>query len=306
MKTPILLIIFNRPETTQTVFNAIKKVKPKTFFIAGDGARNHKVGEYEICLKTRSIVSQIDWDCEVKTLFQSENLGCFKAVNTALDWFFESVHQGIILEDDCCPTDNFFKFMEWGLETYENDAQIGMICGSNLIEHKFPISNRNGFSHLINIWGWASWRNIWKKHNIFLTIHDIQKNRKIINTHMNFTWWQEIYWNELFKFTVYMGSTWDFQLQHSFFRLKLLSVYPSRNLIFNLGFSGNGTHTNQGEPAFIAKTKPNDNHNILDLPPNSTKESSIERDNLLAKEIWNQNIKATLKLKLMNIYRLNT
>lgn len=305
METPILLIIFNRPETTQIVFDAIKKNKPKYLYVAGDGARDYKIGELEVCLKTRSILSQINWNCEVKTLFQQENLGCFKAVNIALNWFFDYVEQGIILEDDCCPSENFFRFMEWGLETYKDDPQIGMICGSNLIEYKFPLSDRNGFSHLINIWGWASWGNTWKKHNTFLTIHDIQKNKHDINSYMRFNWWQKVYWNELFKFTVYLGSTWDFQLQHSFFRLKLLSVYPSKNLVFNLGFSGNGTHTNQAEPYFVAKTKPNDNYDILELNPNLSKNPLIKRDNLLAKEIWNYNLITTIKLKLMNLYRLN-
>lgn len=305
METPVLLIIFNRPESTQLVFNAIKKSKPKFFFIAADGPRIHQKGEYETCMLARSVLKQIDWECNVKTLFHDENLGCFRAVNKALSWFFSCVEYGIILEDDCLPSDNFFKFMEWGLHLYKNDSQIGMITGSNLIDFKCSSTKRNGFSNLINIWGWASWRRVWIKHDPYLTIKSIQLHRNIIQQKMRFNWWQKIYWKELFKFTVYLGSTWDFQLQHSFFRMNLLTVYPCRNLIFNIGFSGDGTHTNIDRPSYVIMSKPVDNYDILQYTPDLTKMVDFKRDNILAKKIWYYTPFTAIKLKIMNTIRLN-
>ncbi len=100
---PILFLIFNRPDTTQKVFNVIKEIKPKKLFVAADGPRIGREGETILCQKTRDIIKQINWDCELKTLFRENNLGCGKSVSSAITWFFENVEEGIILEDDCLP-----------------------------------------------------------------------------------------------------------------------------------------------------------------------------------------------------------
>ena len=106
--TPVLFLIFNRPDTTQKVFDAIKKAKPKQIFVAADGPREDKEGEKEKCEQARKVIEKIDWDCKVKTLFRDKNLGCKVAVSSAIDWFFENVEEGIILEDDCLPSQSFF------------------------------------------------------------------------------------------------------------------------------------------------------------------------------------------------------
>ena len=106
-ETPILYIIFNRIDTVQQTFPVIKKQKPKHLYVAADGPRIEKSGEAEKCNQVRNwVLSQIDWDCEVKTLFREDNLGCGKGPASAISWFFENVEQGIILEDDCLPTDS--------------------------------------------------------------------------------------------------------------------------------------------------------------------------------------------------------
>lgn len=305
METPILFIIFNRPETTRLVFESIRKMKPKILFVAADGPRKEIIEENEICKRTRDVIQIIDWECNIKTLFHETNLGCYRAVNEAITWFFNNVEQGIILEDDCLPTSNFFKFMEWGLEAFKDNHQIGMISGSNLIDYKILLERRNGYSQFINIWGWASWKSVWQRHNVFLTIYEVQRNQNNINTYMNFNWWQKIYWHELFKYTIYLGSTWDFQLQYTFFKMNLLSVYPCKNLIFNIGFSGKGTHTKINTPSYIHLSKPVDDFDINMYLPVYEKCVHYERDFQLAKEIWHYNWISAFKLKIMNLYRLN-
>jgi hypothetical protein len=107
LQTPILFLVFNRPDTTQLVFNKIREQQPRYLYVAADGWRNHKAGEKELCLETRAVIDQIDWDCDVKTLFRDSNLGCGHAVSEAITWFFNQVEQGIILEDDCLPVLSF-------------------------------------------------------------------------------------------------------------------------------------------------------------------------------------------------------
>ena len=144
--TPILFLIFNRPDTTIEVFNRIKKIQPKYLFVAADGPRQDKIGEKEMCEATRAIIEQIDWDCEVKTLFRESNLGCGKAVSEAISWFFVHNEMGIILEDDCLPDLSFFSFCENLLEKYKDDSRISTICASN-----YQLQNNTSNSYYFSI-----------------------------------------------------------------------------------------------------------------------------------------------------------
>jgi hypothetical protein len=304
-QTPVVLIIFNRQVETKETLGAIKKVKPKQLFVVADGPRPRVNSDVKNVNECRELLKLIDWECDVVKIFSEENLGCMQRIITGLDIVFKSVDRAIILEDDCVPSINFFRFTEWGLGAFQNEAQIGMISGSNLISNKYKTELRNGFSSLINIWGWATWRSVWSCHNKFLTIAEIQNRMGEINRRMNFSWWQSMYWRELFKYTVYAGSTWDFQLQFTFFKLKLLSVYPCKNLVNNIGFSGNGTHTNIKMPEYILNNKVDEEFDILQLPPDITKTVTNVRDNMLAHEIWHFNAVTALRLKFMNFIRLN-
>ena len=128
---PVLFLIFNRPETTIQVFSAIKKAQPNRLYIAADGPRSEYPDEENHCKIARTIATNVDWDCEVKTLFRDQNLGCRLAVSQAIDWFFEQEPEGIILEDDCLPDQSFFWFCNELLERYRDDTRIMHIGGTN-------------------------------------------------------------------------------------------------------------------------------------------------------------------------------
>ena len=108
--TPIIFIIFNRPDTPQFVFDEIKKIKPKELFVTADGPRIGNFEDKVKCDETRRIIDQVDWDCEVYKNYSEVNLGCKRGVSSGTNWFFENIDEGIILEDDCVPDQTFFKF----------------------------------------------------------------------------------------------------------------------------------------------------------------------------------------------------
>lgn len=89
LSTPILLIIFNRPDVTSKVFETIRKAKPKILYVASDGPRKEEIEENKIVMQTRQIATAVDWPCKVKTLFRSKNLGCKYSVSGAIDWFLK-------------------------------------------------------------------------------------------------------------------------------------------------------------------------------------------------------------------------
>ena len=164
LETAILILLFNRPETTIRVFDKISQIKPQRLYIASDGPRKNIDGEKEKVKKVREIATRVDWPCEVKTLFRNENLGCKKGVSSAITWFFEQEEQGIILEDDCVPNLDFFTFCESLLDRYAEDERVSVITGNNFQNNKWRGDASYYFSKYNHCWGWASWRRSWKDY----------------------------------------------------------------------------------------------------------------------------------------------
>jgi hypothetical protein len=167
--TPVLLLIFNRPEYTREVFGAIRAVRPKYLYIAADGPRPGHEEDIGLCREARSVADQIDWDCEVHTLFRDRNLGCKMGVSSAITWFFDAVTEGIILEDDCVPDPSFFGYCSRLLERYRDDERVMMITGTNHFFNKLEIPESYFFSQWYSVWGWATWRRAWRLYDIRLT-----------------------------------------------------------------------------------------------------------------------------------------
>lgn len=235
LKTPVLFLIFNRPEETARVFKEIKKQRPKYLYVAADGPREHKAGEKELCEQTRAIIEQVDWDCEVKTLFREENLGCKQAVSQGITWFFDNVEEGIILEDDCLPSNSFFRFCEVNLEKYRHDTRIMHISGENPLDASFN-SESYFFSKIPHIWGWASWRRAWSLYDAELQNFDyFIQNNLIQNVFEQKE--AQLYWNKIFT-RVKNGeiNTWDYQWTYALFVNNGLSIVPNKNMVSNIGF----------------------------------------------------------------------
>lgn len=244
LETPVLFLIFNRPDMTKRVFEEIRKQKPKSLYVAADGPRPKKDGEAELCEQARQIVLNVDWDCEVKTLFRETNLGCQQAVYKAITWFFENVEEGIILEDDCFPHPSFFVFCEQMLEKYRNNKRVMHISGETQIAEDLT-EDSYYFSNIPHIWGWASWRRSWNLYDVKMKDYpDFVKKKKIKeifkNRYHQGDWLKtlnQMYWKEI--------DTWDYIWCYTLFNNNGLSIIPNKNMVTNIGFGENSTHTSQ-------------------------------------------------------------
>ncbi len=254
-KTPILFLIFNRPEVTSRVFEEIKKQKPKYLFVAADGPRSNFEEDIEKCKICREIVlNNIDWDCEVKTLFRDDNLGCGRGVSQAISWFFENVEQGIILEDDCLPHQSFFGFCEELLEKYKHDEKVYGISGNNFQKGIQRGDASYFFSNYSHIWGWASWRRAWEHYDFNLEQLEKFKENKLI-TKIDKRKIFESYWISIFKKTAIKEiDTWDYQWQFAVWNNEGLIASPNLNLISNIGFGQQATNTTVTSPFANMKT----------------------------------------------------
>lgn len=241
LETAVLFLVFNRLDTTKQVFQAIREAKPPRLYIAADGARESKEGEAEKVKAVRDYILQnIDWDCEVKTLFREKNLGCKIAVSSAITWFFGNEEMGIILEDDCLPSQSFFWFCEELLERYKDDMRVGMISGDN-----FQKGIKRGeadyyFSIYNHIWGWASWANRWKNYDVDLKNFDDTKFiEKLFDNKKTLA-----YWTQTFQtMKKQLINTWDYQWTFTLWNNNQLTILPNTNMIENVGFGADATHT---------------------------------------------------------------
>lgn len=244
--TPVLMIIFNRPDTTRMVFEAIRAVKPPRLYIAADGPRPGKESDIEQCRETRKIVREVDWDCEVKTLFRDINLNCGKAPASAMTWFFEHEEAGIILEDDCLPSQSFFWFCQELLERYRDDDRVMHIGGNNFLNGwRKDRDYSYYFSRCGHVWGWATWRRAWAKFDFKISLYEKLKQKGYFeNFFMNPL--EKIYRLSKFDKTIAANGSadwWDYQWDFARYAQSGLAIIPEKNLVKNIGFGDNATHT---------------------------------------------------------------
>ena len=236
MNTPVLFLIFNRPETTAEVFSVIKTVKPPRLYIAADGPREERKEEADLCNKTRAFVlNAIDWECEVHTLFRETNLGCGLAVSEAITWFFSQEEMGIILEDDCVPASSFFDFCEVLLYKYQYEERVMMISGLSFFsQNDIARFKSDYFVHRLgSIWGWASWKRAWAKYNFYIFDYDKNVYQLISNPFVR------NHFNSMTERAIQSNSyTWDVQWTYAIMKNNGLTVSPLKNFIRNIGYVG--------------------------------------------------------------------
>ena len=243
-KSPVLFLVFNRPNVTKRVFEAIRHARPPRLYVAADGARKGRGDEGRLVEETRRVATSVDWDCEVKTLFREENLGCGKAVSEAITWFFNQEEMGIILEDDCLPGATWFRFADEMLKKYEDDQRIMSVTALNLFPEKFRVKSDYFFSRYSHCWGWACWRRAWVHYDYDISSWPIMK----LCDWLDAVGSGSVLFNKLWsrKFNLihdHSLDTWDYQWFYSCWIQSGLTVTPKSNLIQNLGFNENGVHT---------------------------------------------------------------
>jgi hypothetical protein len=231
------------------VFEQIRIARPRRLFIAADGPREGNAEDSVKCEQARSCINNIDWECEVHTLFREKNIGLKESISSAVDWFFDNVEEGIILEDDCLPAKSFFGFCENLLDKYRDDERIMMIDGTN-----FQFGRKRGeasyfFSRVAGIWGWATWRRAWrhfdrelknfpqfKKHDLIKNIFSDNLSRK--------------FWMHKIQETYDGGNSWAFSWAFSLFSQNALTICPNVNLVSNIGCNEDGVHAKDPNSKF--------------------------------------------------------
>ncbi len=278
MRTPVALIIFNRPDCTARVLEAIARAKPAKLFVIADGPRPARSDDAEKCAATRALVERIDWECEVVRDFSDINLGCKMRPVTGINRVFEMVEDAILLEDDCLPDPSFFPFCEELLERYRDDERVMMIGGVNFLGQWRRPRQSYYFSRFGGTWGWATWRRAWR-----LFDHEMKRWPAVVEDRILEQMFPDprhvAFWKEIFT-RIHEGQltdAWDYQWLldcwiHSGYR-----IFPEVNLISNIGFRADATHTFGESPLSAMATAPIEFP--LQHPPMMVR--SIEADELI-------------------------
>jgi hypothetical protein len=244
-KVPILILTFNRPEHTMKVLEIVKKYEPLELFIASDGYRAGNNDEKERVLNLREqMVEFVDWDCELETKFSNHNLGCKMGVSSAINWFFQHVEFGVILEDDIIPNLEFFDFCNEMSNKYSNNERVFSICGYNALPY---INSKDSyyFSKYFSSWGWATWSHKWSKIDLnFEKFKNLEG--KELKTMYPLLFEHKIRLKKINDAIKGKNNSWasPWNFTHQLYNAYV--IVPKKNQIKNIGFSNEfSTHTQE-------------------------------------------------------------
>jgi len=267
LTTPVALLIFNRPDTTARVFEAIRQAKPPKLLVVADGPRPNKPDDIEKCKAARAIVEGVDWDCEVLTNYSDVNLGCRKRVSSGLDWVFEMVEEAIILEDDCLPHPTFFRYCEEMLDYYRHDERIMVISGDNFQFGRKRTEYSYYFSRHNHCWGWATWRRAWKYYDNEMKLWTKIRDSKLLSSILEEPI-SERYWTKTFQATYENRiNSWAHRWTFACWIQSGLTILPNVNLVTNIGFNQDATHTKNGIISLMANLPTQEIKFPLNHPP---------------------------------------
>ena len=243
--TPVVIVMFNRPNHLRKVFEQVRIAKPSKLFVIADGPRDNQVDDIEKCEECKKIIEEVDWPCEVLKNYSIVNLGCGRRPATGLDWVFKQVEEAIILEDDCVPEQSFFKFCQELLEKYRHDDRIISISGNNYQNNNNICGNDSYyFSIFTQTWGWATWRRVWENYDFSMNLWpEFKQSKQLYGIFKEKDFADS--WDRIFQ-DVYSGkidSAWDYQFLFLSFIRNGLNILPKVNLVAYIGFDEMATHT---------------------------------------------------------------
>lgn len=244
----VVLLVFNRPGHTRRMLDAVRAARPGHVFVVADGPRAQVADDFTRCAEVRSVIEQgIDWGAEVHRDYAERNLGLRQRVSSGLSWAFSQAEDAIVIEDDCVPNPSFFHFCQELLERYRHEERVGVVTGDNFQTQPFDPGASYYFSKYAHCWGWATWRRAWQHFDNSLSrwpgFRDAGWLKELFPDPAH-----EAYWCDIFD-RVHAGTlnSWAFPWQFVCWARSQLTATPRVNLVKNIGFGDEATHTKRGE-----------------------------------------------------------
>lgn len=247
LQTPVVFIVFNRPEMTMQSFALLRRVRPPQLFLVADGPRPSVPEDVSRCRAVREIIAEIDWPCQVERFYAAENMGCMRRITSGLNEVFVRVPEAIIVEDDCLPDPTFFQFCEELLARYRDDGRVGAISGDNFQERGRKAEHSYYFSRYPHCWGWATWRRAWSRLDVAMDDWPALRDAGWLAEQFS-DMRDQRYWQTMFDETAAGRiDSWAFRWTLTCWAEGFLTALPSVNLVTNIGFGGGGTNNQKND-----------------------------------------------------------
>lgn len=247
LSTPILLVMWNRPEFVKNQLKVLGEIRPITLYVSCDGPRELVKTDVQRISECKELIeSGIHWDCKVKKNYNIYNQGCGVGVSSAIDWVFQTEDSVIIIEDDVVCDESFFVFAESLLRKYREDSRVGIIS-ANCFNYK-PDGNSYFFTRHAHVWGWATWRDRWDRYDLKMEDFTLWSVSRLLGQLVNyFGIVGALFWLKTFiDVKVNRIDTWDYQLSYMCLKNGMVNICPSVELSRNIGFGVESTHTQHG------------------------------------------------------------
>lgn len=246
METPIIYLIYRRPDLVAQSLKSIAAAKPKHLYVVADGPKNE--GERELTEESRRLVRDgVDWDCEVHWNAADKNMGLANRVSSGITWAFESCESAIVLEEDCLPAPAFYDFCEILLQRYGDSKEVMVVSGDNFQKGRVRGDGDYYFSVYPHCWGWATWKRAWKHYEHGCEAMTVEE---IVDAYPDQYLSEPVaeYWASNFKAVVEAKvDSWAYQWQQAIWRAQGKVILPQVNLVENVGFGIEATNTMGGK-----------------------------------------------------------
>lgn len=301
VETPVLYITFARPEYASQSFAAIKKAQPKKLYFYSNKARTDRPDEVARNEEVRSYVKQIDWDCEVKTWFREEYVDVFTSIWGAIDWIFDNEESACVIEEDVVASLAFFDYIDKLIPQYSNNGKVWIISGNNGAPKYNPANCSYFFSHNMDIYGWASWRRVWKSLDKNMSEWPLKRKQKTLKKvwHSNIiAYWHKYIFNKIYK-QIDKYNPWDGIFMYNMEHKNGYCITPLENLCSDRGVAG-ANHNMQDKSLFYDVHTKKPFYDIT-IPPLKIESTSFDKKyviNVRLKDAVVRNVKRVLFTKL--------
>jgi len=266
MNRPVLLLVFNRPDHTSELVRRVITSGSRDVYVVADGPRPGTEDSAK-CQEVREIVENSSWNGHLKVLFRDKNLGCKRSVSDGITWFLEQAGEGVILEDDCIPSPSFFSFCDVMLDRYRSDASVGMVAGTHYKPASLQGEEKIFFSRYGLCWGWATWQRAWSHFDGAMLdwphLRSTPWLAEVVNGHRD----AEFFWRSAFDECYFRNlDSWAWPWMYSLWHNELKTLHSNRNLVLNVGFSDEATHTKAPVASYRAAALQEINVDLLKTP----------------------------------------
>lgn len=237
----VLIVGYRRKDNIKKILKICAANQVSTIYVALDGPKQDSRPGLIDNLEIRRVIDDFEkiYAGEINKFYHNSNLGCAASVLSACDWAFETAQNLMILEDDCIPTNDFFKFSKLSLIEMEKNSNIWISCGT-----QFAPKNLSNDSWVLSryalTWGWCTNRKNWTEISLC-----IKTNLKLkVNYNKSLSLQEAIYWTEGSR-RAHQGWTdvWDTILVKQMIRNSKLAVLPVIPLVTNKGNDVFATNT---------------------------------------------------------------